>query len=112
MSAPDELPPDPFPALLSLQSTGLLLEQTASSRHLVIEMMRHYMRRLGIEESILPPVVHVAGTKGKGSTCALTESILRHHGYSTGASCGGGLSDGSPDGWRAQACSPARIWSA
>ena len=29
-------------------------------------------------------VIHVAGTKGKGSTCALTESILRHCGYSTG----------------------------
>ena len=29
-------------------------------------------------------VIHVAGTKGKGSTCALTESILRNCGYSTG----------------------------
>jgi folylpolyglutamate synthase len=29
-------------------------------------------------------VIHVAGTKGKGSTCAFVESILRHHGYKTG----------------------------
>lgn len=29
-------------------------------------------------------VIHVAGTKGKGSTCAFTESILRSHGYRTG----------------------------
>ena len=29
-------------------------------------------------------IIHVAGTKGKGSTCAFTESILRHHGYKTG----------------------------
>lgn len=29
-------------------------------------------------------VIHIAGTKGKGSTCAFTESILRNHGYSTG----------------------------
>ena len=29
-------------------------------------------------------MIHVAGTKGKGSTCALTESILRNCGYSTG----------------------------
>lgn len=29
-------------------------------------------------------IIHVAGTKGKGSTCAFTESILRNHGYSTG----------------------------
>lgn len=29
-------------------------------------------------------VIHVAGTKGKGTTCAFSESILRHHGYKTG----------------------------
>lgn len=29
-------------------------------------------------------VVHVSGTKGKGSTCAFVESILRRHGYKTG----------------------------
>lgn len=29
-------------------------------------------------------VIHVTGTKGKGSTCAYCESILRHHGYRTG----------------------------
>ncbi|KYR01519.1 tetrahydrofolylpolyglutamate synthase [Tieghemostelium lacteum] len=29
-------------------------------------------------------VIHVAGTKGKGSTCALTESILRNQGFTTG----------------------------
>ncbi len=32
----------------------------------------------------LPGVVHVAGTKGKGSTAAMVESILRAAGYSTG----------------------------
>ena len=29
-------------------------------------------------------VIHVTGTKGKGSTCALTESALRSAGYTTG----------------------------
>lgn len=29
-------------------------------------------------------VIHVAGTNGKGSTCAMLESILRHSGYSVG----------------------------
>lgn len=29
-------------------------------------------------------MIHVAGTKGKGSTCALTESILRQRGLKTG----------------------------
>eukprot|EP00924_Labyrinthula_sp_SR-Ha-C_P007982 snap_masked-scaffold_41-processed-gene-2.76-mRNA-1 protein AED:0.33 eAED:0.50 QI:0/-1/0/1/-1/1/1/0/464 len=32
----------------------------------------------------LPKVVHVAGTKGKGSTCAMVESILRSGGLKTG----------------------------
>ena len=30
------------------------------------------------------PVIHVAGTNGKGSTCAMLESILRAAGYKTG----------------------------
>lgn len=30
------------------------------------------------------PVIHVAGTNGKGSTCAMLESVLRHAGYRTG----------------------------
>lgn len=29
-------------------------------------------------------VIHISGTKGKGSTCAYCESILRSHGFSTG----------------------------
>lgn len=35
-------------------------------------------------QGTLPPVIHVAGTNGKGSTCAMLESILRHAGYRTG----------------------------
>ena len=30
------------------------------------------------------PTIHVAGTNGKGSICAMLESILRHAGYRTG----------------------------
>jgi folylpolyglutamate synthase len=29
--------------------------------------------------------IHVTGTKGKGSTCAYTDSILRQYGYKTGS---------------------------
>jgi folylpolyglutamate synthase/dihydropteroate synthase len=29
-------------------------------------------------------IIHVAGTKGKGSTCAFVSSILKHAGYRTG----------------------------
>lgn len=30
------------------------------------------------------PVIHVAGTNGKGSVCAFIESVLRHNGFRTG----------------------------
>ena len=29
-------------------------------------------------------IVHITGTKGKGSTSSFIESILRHSGYTTG----------------------------
>lgn len=41
------------------------------------------LRRLGNPEEKFK-VIHVAGTNGKGSVCAFTESILRHHGWRTG----------------------------
>ena len=40
------------------------------------------LRRLCPEMPV--PVIHVAGTNGKGSTCAMVESVLRHAGYRTG----------------------------
>ena len=39
-------------------------------------------RRLGIQFSV--PVITVAGTNGKGSTCAMIDSIARHAGYRVG----------------------------
>lgn len=39
-------------------------------------------RRLDIRFTV--PVITVAGTNGKGSTCAMLESIARHAGYRTG----------------------------
>ncbi|XP_031364410.1 folylpolyglutamate synthase, mitochondrial isoform X2 [Apis dorsata] len=45
-----------------------------------------YLVRSGItlEKLDTLSVIHVAGTKGKGSTCAYTEAILREHGFKTG----------------------------
>ncbi|GAB6021975.1 hypothetical protein CHUAL_006135 [Chamberlinius hualienensis] len=45
-----------------------------------------YLARMGISLADLDQLkaIHVSGTKGKGSTCAFCESILRHHGFRTG----------------------------
>lgn len=44
-----------------------------------------YIEALELEEPLSRlSVIHVAGTKGKGSTCAFTENILRSCGYRTG----------------------------
>ncbi|CAG7891256.1 unnamed protein product [Brassica rapa] len=49
------------------------------------ELVFDYLKLLDLEEDILKmKVIHVAGTKGKGSTCAFTESILRSYGFRTG----------------------------
>lgn len=45
--------------------------------------MRGYLTTLGLDVSKLS-VVHVAGTKGKGSTTTMVESMLRSKGYATG----------------------------
>jgi len=48
-----------------------------------IDRMRRFVERLGHPEQKYP-VVHVAGTNGKGSTCAMLEAIFRAAGYKTG----------------------------
>jgi dihydrofolate synthase/folylpolyglutamate synthase len=48
-----------------------------------LDRMRWLLDELGAPERCFPSVV-VAGTKGKGSTCAMLESILRAGGYRTG----------------------------
>ncbi|XP_022113133.2 folylpolyglutamate synthase, mitochondrial-like isoform X2 [Pieris rapae] len=51
-----------------------------------LEDMENYLMRTGISLNTLDKlsVIHVAGTKGKGSTSAMCESILRAHGFRTG----------------------------
>ncbi|KAL9809459.1 Folylpolyglutamate synthase [Arabidopsis thaliana] len=49
------------------------------------ELVFDYLKLLDLEEDILKMnVIHVAGTKGKGSTCTFTESIIRNYGFRTG----------------------------
>ena len=49
---------------------------------LSLERTVEVARRLGI--AFRAPVITVAGTNGKGSSCAMIESIARHAGYRTG----------------------------
>lgn len=48
-----------------------------------IERMRVFVEALGHPERNYP-VIHVAGTNGKGSVCAMLEALYRQSGYKTG----------------------------
>jgi dihydrofolate synthase/folylpolyglutamate synthase len=48
---------------------------------LSLERMRRILDRLGHPERRLPPVIHVAGTNGKGSTVAFLRAILEASGF-------------------------------
>ncbi len=54
-----------------------------SEEFLKLGRMRELVERLGRPQDRLP-IVHIAGTKGKGSTAALIASILTAAGYRTG----------------------------
>ena len=48
-----------------------------------IERMRRFVAALGHPERSFP-CIHVAGTNGKGSVCAMLEALYRKNGYTTG----------------------------
>jgi dihydrofolate synthase / folylpolyglutamate synthase len=52
-------------------------------RHMKLDRMRELLTRLGSPDAGLP-IVHVAGTKGKGSTSVMVAGILQAAGYETG----------------------------
>ncbi|CAL1700523.1 unnamed protein product [Somion occarium] len=70
--------------LNTLQSNAATLEASrASGGRLVktaIPETIEYLERIGYNQTDLNSlnVIHVTGTKGKGSTCAFTDSIIRH----------------------------------
>jgi dihydrofolate synthase/folylpolyglutamate synthase len=58
-------------------------QQSPSARDLTLEPIRGLLNRLGNPHDRLF-IVHVAGSKGKGSVAAMLEQILRRAGYRTG----------------------------
>ena len=44
---------------------------------LSLDRMHRLLAALGNPERRIPPVIHIAGTNGKGSTCAFADSVLR-----------------------------------
>lgn len=47
---------------------------------LVLDRIQRLLAQLGHPEKRLPPVIHVAGTNGKGSTCAFSRAMLEAQG--------------------------------
>ena len=45
-----------------------------------LDTIRELLRRLGDPQKHLPPTFHVAGTNGKGSTCAYLRAMLEAQG--------------------------------
>ncbi|KAK7789475.1 hypothetical protein R5R35_012344 [Gryllus longicercus] len=79
--------------LNSLQTNTALLDsykkqgrRNHSVQQLNLSETVKYLSRTNVtlEQLDTLSVIHVTGTKGKGSTCAFCESILRHHGFKTG----------------------------
>lgn len=58
-------------------------EPPYGERHMKLDRMRELLVRLGNPDAGLP-IVHVAGTKGKGSTSAMIAGILQAASYETG----------------------------
>src|SRR3979409_255913 len=48
---------------------------------LVLERVERLLAALGHPETKMPPVIHVAGTNGKGSVCAYLRAMLEGCGY-------------------------------
>jgi len=48
---------------------------------LSLDRISDLLKKLGKPQNRLPPVIHVAGTNGKGSTLAFTRAILEAQGY-------------------------------
>src|SRR6266702_509729 len=75
------------PSLLAFLLRRINFERTTSIPYLSTEFKLDRMRRLmGLlgDPHLGLKAIHIAGTKGKGSTAAMTASVLASAGYRTG----------------------------
>ncbi|MBX7146935.1 MAG: bifunctional folylpolyglutamate synthase/dihydrofolate synthase [Alphaproteobacteria bacterium] len=67
------------------KKTSLILErlQLLHPKHIDLSLnrIRRILDTLGNPEKLLPPIIHVAGTNGKGSTISYLRTILQTEGY-------------------------------
>jgi len=65
-------------------ASGAILERLLTLHpkriDLVLDRIERLLAALGSPEKKLPPVIHVAGTNGKGSTCAFARAMLEAQG--------------------------------
>ena len=69
--------------LLGLADLERMVDQTSFRSNGSLTIFKTFMQRLGNPETCAP-VVHIAGTKGKGSACAIVTAILAAAGYRVG----------------------------
>ncbi len=82
---PSSVPPSGAPAALPADLAGWLAHCERlhpKTIELGLHRVRAVAERMGLRFEV--PVIVVAGTNGKGSTCAMLESIARQAGYRTG----------------------------
>ncbi|KAM8933605.1 folylpolyglutamate synthase, mitochondrial isoform 2-T2 [Pelodytes ibericus] len=80
---------DAIRTLNTLQTNASYLEQVKRQRsdpEEQLKAMKVFLERSGLQVEDLDQlnIIHVTGTKGKGSTCAFAEQILRNYGLKTG----------------------------
>ena len=70
----------PEPTMTDDSATGReiarLMQLHPAGYDLSLERITRLLERLGNPHENLPPVIHVAGTNGKGSTCAFARAVL------------------------------------
>lgn len=84
---PDAAPQSRHAAALEFLMGRINYERVAvlpyGERQLKLDRMRTLLHRLGNPDAGIP-IIHIAGTKGKGSTSALVASVLHAAGYDVG----------------------------